>query len=156
MTEGRKTLTAVVVEAALDRKALNIVGLNTREVTSFADEFILATGTSDRHVRAVADAIMVEAKAFGRAPLGVEGLDEGRWILIDFGDIIVHIFQEEVREHYDLERLWSEAPALDFTSMGVSLPAGLNQEGLNEEGSKTDLQSADRAGRDATQTNGVS
>ncbi len=117
-----ETLTTVIAKAALNRKALKLVGLDTREVTSFADEFILATGTSNRHVRAVADAIVEEAKAFDRKPLGTEGYDEGRWILIDFGDIIVHIFQEEMREYYDLERLWSEAPALDFASMGVVLP----------------------------------
>ena len=117
-----ETLTAVIAKAALNRKALKLVGLDTREVTSIADEFIFATGTSNRHVCAVADAILEEAKAFGRTPLGKEGYEQGRWILIDFGDIIVHIFQEEVREYYDLERLWSEAPTLDFASMGVALP----------------------------------
>jgi ribosome-associated protein len=122
MTDNPKTLTAVIAQAAADRKALNLVGLDTRAVTSFAHEFLIATGTSNRHVRAVADAVVEDAKEFGRSPLGKEGYDEGRWVLIDFGDVIVHIFQEEVREYYDLERLWSEAPALDFADMGVVLP----------------------------------
>ena len=117
------TLTTVIAKAAVDHKAQNIVGLDTRTVTSFADEFISATGPSNRHVRAVADAIMEEAKAFGRMPEGKEGYDEGRWILLDFGEVIVHIFQDEVRKHYDLERLWSEAPALEFASLGVELPS---------------------------------
>ena len=122
MTRSAKTLTTVIAKAAVDRKAQNLVGLDTRTVTSFADEFIIATGTSNRHVRAVADAIVEAAKAFGRTPDGKEGYDEGRWILLDFGEIIVHIFQDEVRKYYDLERLWSEAPELDFASMGVELP----------------------------------
>ena len=122
MTENPQTLTAVIAEAALGRKALDLVGLDTRTVSSFADAFILATGTSNRHARAVADSIVEQAKAFGRNPQGMEGYDEGRWILIDFGDVIVHIFQKEVREYYDLERLWSEAAAIDFASMGLVLP----------------------------------
>jgi len=124
-----KTLTTVIAQAALNRKALDIVGLDTRAVTSFADEFIIATGTSNRHVCAVADSIVEEAKAFGRTPDGKEGYAEGRWVLLDFGDVIVHIFQDEARKFYDLERLWSEATALDFASMGVELPSSPEAEG---------------------------
>ena len=105
-----------LAEAALDRKALNAVGLDVRELTSFADAFLLLTGTSDRHVRSVADAVIQTSKASGQKPLGVEGLDEGRWILIDLGDVIVHVFQAEAREYYDLDRLWEDAPAIELPS----------------------------------------
>ncbi len=101
--------TSAIVEAALDRKAEDVVALDVREVASFADTFVLATGTSDRHVRSVADAVQSALKETGEKPLGVEGYDDGLWVLIDYGDVIVHVFQRELREHYDLERLWSEA-----------------------------------------------
>jgi len=105
---------ARIAKAALDRKAENLVALDVREVTSFADVFLLATGGSDRHVRAIADAVKEAVEELGERPLGIEGYDEGRWLLLDLGDVIVHVFQRDVREHYDLERLWSEAPRLDL------------------------------------------
>ncbi len=104
----------LIVEAAQERKVDDIVGLDVREISSFADTFIIATGTSDRHVRSVADSIGAALKAHGDPPMGVEGYDEGRWVLVDCGDTIVHIFQQEIRDHYDLERLWSDAPALEL------------------------------------------
>jgi ribosome-associated protein len=110
----RTAKVSLIVEAALDRKADDVVGLDVREISSFADTFIIATGTSDRHVCAVADSIQAALKAEGDPPMGVEGYDEGRWVLVDCGDTIVHIFQQEVRDHFDLERLWSDAPALEI------------------------------------------
>ena len=103
-----------IAKAAVDLKAENLVALDVRELTSFADVFILATGGSDRHVRAIADAVEEVVEELGERPLGIEGYDEGRWLLLDLGDVIVHVFQSEVREHYDLERLWSEAPTLNL------------------------------------------
>ena len=102
----------VIVDAAVDRKAEDVVALDVREVASFADAFVLATGTSDRHVRSVADAIESALKQRGEQPTGTEGYDEGVWVLIDCGDVVVHVFQHEVRQHYDLERLWSDAAEL--------------------------------------------
>ena len=103
-----------IAKAAVDLKAENVVALDVRDVTSFADVFILATGGSDRHVRAIADAVKGVVEELGEPPLGIEGYDEGRWLLLDLGDVIVHVFQSEVRAHYDLERLWSEAPRLEL------------------------------------------
>jgi ribosome-associated protein len=103
---------AWIVEAALSRKAERLVALDVRGVTSIADVFVIATGTSDRHVRAIADAVLEAARARGERTLGVEGYDDGRWLLIDLDDAIVHVFLAEVREAYDLERLWSDAPPL--------------------------------------------
>ncbi len=103
-----------LAEAALERKGRDVLALSVGELTSFADTFLLVTATSDRQVRAIADAIVEAAKAAGDAPLGLEGYDEGHWVLIDLNDVIVHVFLESVREHYDLERLWGDAAVVDF------------------------------------------
>ena len=107
-----------VAEAALDRKAIDLVALDVSELTSYADTFLITTATSDRHARAIADAIREAETARGSQPLGVEGYDEARWVLIDLGDVIVHVFQEEVRAVYDLERLWSDAQAIPVSALG--------------------------------------
>lgn len=110
--ERHDKLTAIT-EAALDRRAEDIVVLDVRELTSFADTFVIVSASSDRRARSIADSITEAAKQRGDQPLGVEGYDEGRWVLVDLGDTIVHIFQEEVRREYDLERLWSDAPVVE-------------------------------------------
>ncbi len=112
---------ALIVEAAQERKAERVVGLDVREMSSFADTFILATGSSDRHVRSVADSIQAALKAHGERPIGVEGYDEGRWVLIDCEDTIVHVFLQEIRDHYDLERLWSDATEIELGATAQSV-----------------------------------
>ena len=102
-----------VVNAALELKALQPAALDVRALTSYADTLILVTGRSDRHARSIADSVLSALSQEGERPLGVEGYEEGRWILVDFGDLILHVFQAQVREHYDLERLWSDAPRLE-------------------------------------------
>jgi ribosome-associated protein len=101
-------------EAALERKAGDVVAMDVSTLTSFTDAFVIATGTSDRHVKAVADAIVERASRLGRKPLGVEGYEGGEWVLIDLDDVIVHVFRGEKREQFDLERLWGDAPLLTF------------------------------------------
>ena len=101
-------------EAGLERKASNPVVLDVHELVSFADAFVFLTGGSDRQVKAIAEAIQQALKRHDEMPLGVEGLQDGRWVLMDLNDVIVHIFQPEVREHYDLERLWSDAPRVEL------------------------------------------
>ena len=91
-----------------------------REVASFADSFVLLSGRSDRQARAIAESIVDALRERGDAPLGIEGLEEGRWILIDCNDVIVHVFVPEMRDLYSLERLWSDAPVLDLVELGVS------------------------------------
>lgn len=103
----------LVMEAALSRKAEDVVGLDVRELASFADTFVLATGTSDRHVRSVVDGIAEAWAKAGLTVIGVEGEEEGRWVLMDLGDVIVHVFLRDVRELYSLERLWSDAPVIE-------------------------------------------
>jgi ribosome-associated protein len=104
----------IVAEASLERAAEEVVGLDVREAVSFADVFVICTGRSDRQVRAITDAIEEAVVERGERPLGIEGYAEGRWVLIDLADVIVHVFQHEVRRRYDLERLWSDAPRFDL------------------------------------------
>jgi ribosome-associated protein len=112
MRSGEKA--RLVARAALDKMAEDVVVLDVRKLVGFADVFVIATGRSDRQVRAIADAVDGAADGAGERPLGIEGYDEGRWVLIDLGDVVVHVFQHEIRAHYDLERLWSDAPQLDL------------------------------------------
>jgi len=98
---------------ALDKKALDVKVLEIKRISSIADYLVLASGRSDRQVQAIADCVKVEMKPFDR-PIDVEGMDEGRWVVIDYGDIIVHVFQEEVRRIYNLDELWGRAPQLEI------------------------------------------
>jgi ribosome-associated protein len=102
----------VVAQAISDLHGEDVIALDVREVTSFADTVILATGRSDRQVRAITDAVREASREAGLTLLGVEGYDEGRWVLVDLADLVLHIFLAEVRKTYDLERLWSDAPVL--------------------------------------------
>ena len=106
----------LIAEAARELLAEDIVALDVRKAVSFADTFIVATGRSDRHVRSIGDAIAEALAKKGEKPLGIEGYEEGRWLLMDLGDVIVHVFQPDVRRHYDLERLWSEATPFNVVS----------------------------------------
>lgn len=103
-----------VVEAARSLKAEDSVALNVRALVSYTDTLVVTTGRSDRHARSISDAVMAAFSRQGEKPLGIEGYDEGRWILVDFGDLILHVFLSEVRGHYDLERLWSDAPKMEI------------------------------------------
>lgn len=101
---------ATLLKGADDLKSVNNVAIDLRGITSFADFFFVTSGTSDRHVRSIADSIVKTMKKAGYMPIGVEGLDQGRWVLIDFGDIVAHVFQEDDRGYYQIEEFWSQAP----------------------------------------------
>ncbi len=111
------------INAALEKKAKDLKILKVSEISAFADYFIICSGTSDRQVRAVAGAIQENLKSQGILPLGVEGEATGSWVLMDYDDVIIHIFLESVRGFYDLERLWSEAPQMAVPDETVSLKA---------------------------------
>jgi ribosome-associated protein len=98
-----------VVEIASDKKGNDIVMLRTAELTTMADFFVIASGRSDRQVQALAGAIIDELRKEGVRPIGVEGHRSSRWVLLDFGSVIVHVFAPEEREFYGLERLWGKA-----------------------------------------------
>jgi ribosome-associated protein len=95
-----------VSTALEDMKAVNVKILDVRGITDFADTLVIASGNSDRHVRAIADRVAAEAKAVGVRPLGMEGTREGEWVLVDIQDVVVHVMLPRVREFYGLERLW--------------------------------------------------
>ena len=98
-----------IVDVASDKKASDIVLLRTAEITTMADYFVIASGRSERQVQALSQAIVDELRDEGLKPLGVEGMRSARWVLLDYGGVIVHIFAPEEREYYGLERLWSSA-----------------------------------------------
>ena len=98
-----------IVDVASDKKASDIVLLRTAEITTMADYFVIASGRSDKQVQALSQAIVDELRDEGVKPIGVEGLSSARWVLLDYGSVIVHLFAPEEREYYGLERLWSSA-----------------------------------------------
>ena len=113
-----ETRVRLAVAAALDKKAFNLDVLSVGGLTSIADYFILMSANNERQSQAIADSVLQRLKTELRVkPLLVEGTTPGRWVLLDFGDFIVHIFTEDVRRFYGLERLWGDAPNVtaDFT-----------------------------------------
>ncbi|MEA3438076.1 MAG: ribosome silencing factor [Thermodesulfobacteriota bacterium] len=105
------------VKAALGRKALGLVVLDVRKLTSVADAFIICSGSSNRQVTAIAEFIQTELKKAGKKPLSVEGKKEGHWVLLDYGHVIIHVFYESVRNFYDLEGLWVDAKRIKTKSL---------------------------------------
>ena len=93
-------------KALEDLKAEDIIEMDVRDKTSVTDFIFVASGTSNRHVKSIANNVVVEAKHAGMQPLGVEGEDQAEWVLVDLGDVVVHVMQPQVREFYDLESLW--------------------------------------------------
>ena len=106
-------LSDLVVDALDDIKAQDIVKLDVRDMTTVTDYMIVASGTSNRHVKALVDNVTEKAKEAGHRPIGVEGEDGGEWILLDLQDALVHVMLPKVREFYNLEKLWSLGPAND-------------------------------------------
>jgi len=102
-----------VLAALDDLKGVEIRSLDVRRISDVTDWMLLASGTSSRHVRALVDNVLSELKRHGIAALGVEGRESSEWVLVDFGDVVVHVMQKETREYYDLERLWTELPQSD-------------------------------------------
>ncbi len=105
---------AVTVQALDDHKAQEVVVLDLRSLCDATDFFIIASGTSDTHVRSVAERVIETLKREGRRPHHVEGLTQGRWVLLDFVDFVIHVFHPTLRQFYQLERLWADAPLLDL------------------------------------------
>jgi ribosome-associated protein len=98
------------VSAADDRKAVDLKVLHLQKISDFTDYFILCSGTSERQVQAIADAVQERLRERRVRPLHVEGYNRAQWVLVDYGDLVVHVFQEEQRRYYALERLWGDAP----------------------------------------------
>jgi len=108
--EFNKLIALAAGEYALEKKATNIKILDVRDITSFTDYFVIATGSSDMQVKAIAENILTKLRDSGVAPWKSEGWDTLNWVIVDFVDVVVHIFTETAREFYHLERLWADAP----------------------------------------------
>jgi ribosome-associated protein len=104
-------LTDIAIAALQDMKAVNVKVLDVRKLTDVADTMIVATGTSDRHVKSIADRLVERCRQAGHRPYGVEGEREGEWVLVDLQDLIVHVMLPRIREFYGLEKLWDIRPA---------------------------------------------
>lgn len=103
----------IAADAALAKKGEHVVILDVRGLTTYADYFVIATGTSDRQVGAIADAIDEAMRKAGHKPIGVEGYTQGHWVLLDYGDVVAHVFYEETRMFYDIEGLWADARKIE-------------------------------------------
>ncbi len=122
MTEFDSWEKAVLLSRfALEKKAYDLVLLEVREFTSIADYFIICSGRSDRQVQSIAQGIEENLAGMEIRPLSIEGYSRGQWVLMDFSDVIVHIFYQPVREFYDLEGLWSHAPRVELPEPYSSL-----------------------------------
>jgi ribosome-associated protein len=102
------TLKQLIVDALDDLKAVNTVTLDVTGLTDVMDYLVISSGTSNRHVKSLASNVSMEAKKQGMRPMGVEGDDAGEWVLVDFGDVVVHVMLPATRDLYDLERLWTD------------------------------------------------
>lgn len=122
-------LAAHAVDAAAEKKAENIVVLDLRGISGVADYFVLATGGADLQIRAISNAIQdrIEERC-DEAPWHTEGLEHMKWVLLDYVDVVVHIFSEEKRDHYDLERLWGDAESEQVPEDGDSTDVSILQE----------------------------
>ena len=110
----------LAIQCADDKKAVNMIALDLREIASFTEFFVIASGTNPRQVQAIADEINEQLKKqLQRRPVRIEGYSTAEWVLLDYGDFIVHLFDKEARDFYDLERLWRDARRVD-------LPAGVS------------------------------
>jgi ribosome-associated protein len=109
-------LARVAAEAAAEKKAADVVVLRVAELLVVTDYFVIATGANDRQVKVIADEVEEQLRLVGVKPVGREGETEATWILLDFGDLVVHVFQPAEREFYRLEKLWSDAPRMDLPS----------------------------------------
>ena len=107
ITDVREKLRDVVV-AAQDRKAIDVKVLHVDKVSDFTEYFMICSGTSERQVQAIAEAVQEKLRGGKTRPVGVEGVRQGSWILLDYGDFVIHVFDEEIRDYYGLERLWAD------------------------------------------------
>ncbi len=103
---------------AFDKKAKNLLILDLKGLTIIADYFVICSGESTTHVRAIVEAVEERSERAGIRPLGVEGLNYSHWVLMDYGDVIVHIFEEGTRGFYELEKLWMDAQVIPLSELG--------------------------------------
>ena len=106
----------ICASVAADNRGRDVLVLDLRKLTSLVDYFVIATGTSRRQIHSMADEIDRAMNQMGDEKLGIEGYGESHWVLLDYGDIVVHLFDEATRKYYDLENLWGDAPRIEWMS----------------------------------------
>lgn len=117
-------LLTIAVQAALDRKAFQVAVLDLTELTSFTEGFLICSGAHGRQLGAIAEEVDLRLRAVGRRPLHVEGAGDSEWILLDYGDFIVHLFTEDKRRYYALDALWGDARRLEAAELGPEVDPG--------------------------------
>ncbi|MDF0665837.1 MAG: ribosome silencing factor [Nitrospira sp.] len=125
IARASKATALAVARAMLDKKALDVQVLHVAPLTSIADYLVIGSAESDRQTRAIADFVSEVLSRVGRRPLSLEGTASGQWVLIDFGEVVAHVFRHDTRSHYALERLWSDArsiPVPDHASASAPAP----------------------------------
>ena len=127
-----ESLVRKAAAAAADKMATDVVALNVAETLVVTDYFLILTGANDRQVHAIADAVEDALREAGVKPIGREGERELKWVLLDYGDFVVHVFQAQEREFYRLEKLWSDAPRLDLPAEVVNASAPESTSGDSE------------------------
>jgi ribosome-associated protein len=113
LDEDSQRTAVAAARAALEKKAEEVVVLDLRGVSGYTDFLVIGSGQSDRQLEAIAEGVEKELKAQGHRVIGSEGQRGGRWVLLDFGDVVIHVFHQEERYHYDLEGLWADAPRVE-------------------------------------------
>ena len=108
-----KKIARLIAHAAEEIQAIDLIVLNLKKLTSFTDYFIICSGRSERQVQSIADAVEEVMRKNKLKVLGLEGYEIGQWVLVDCGDVVVHIFHQDIREYYSLEKLWSDAPRVE-------------------------------------------
>ncbi len=131
------------INAAWEKKALNLTVLDLRDIASFTDYFVIATGTNRRQVQAISDEVVEQLKHRGTRAARVEGYQTAEWILVDYGDFVVHVFDEKARRFYDLERLWREASRVDVMPPGSEI-SNLKSETADRKSEESDQPERDR------------
>jgi len=118
-----KEMMRIICDAIIERKSVAVKILNLEGRLSYCDYFILCNGKASRQVRAIAEnVLMVMKKEHDRLPLGVEGRGVDQWVIADYGDVILHVFQPEMRSYYDLDGLWADAPLISLKELGIDAP----------------------------------
>ena len=123
-TEHAVSLAHVAARAASDKLAQHVVAFDVSDQLAITDVFLIASGSNDRQVKAIVDEIEDKARDAGRKPIRREGERDGRWVLIDYGDVVVHVQHEEERQFYALERLWRDCPLIDLPADVTRASAG--------------------------------
>lgn len=114
MSQSPKAVMNMVVKAAEDKKAMNVIVLDLQNISLVADYYVICHGNSDVQVQAITTEIRKQAQERGIPVRGIEGFDSARWVLIDLGDVVIHVFHRDEREYYNIERLWSDAKVVEF------------------------------------------